>query len=343
MQLNIYYVAFLSIALSGVFNWIILYITKKYSFKKSSLLNEKRLVNKNTPPLGGVASAAAFFISVNYLGSADHNFIIIGAFSLLISILGSIDDFFNLSWKIKLFFQSIFVTIPIIYLNIFLNIESLLNLDLNNSFNFLLSVLWVILIINSINFIDNMDGLAVVVTGSICYQSILLTYSLNQNKLTDLSVVLLFVILGFFIYNFPPAKLYLGDSGSLFIGFCLGFLSILFTWNTEQDYLFSYTLSPILLFFTIPLLDFLVIMWHRISNGISPTQGGTDHISHRLLAKGFSEKKVLFLFFTYSALNFLLIIGYVFLNSTLSSIVLFAYFLQVIFLFNYFRRLDVLS
>ena len=343
MQLNIYYVAFLSIALSGVFNWIILYITKKYSFKKSSLLNEKRLVNKNTPPLGGVASAAAFFISVNFLGDADYNFIIIGAFSLLISILGSIDDFFNLSWKIKLFFQSIFVTIPIIYLNIFLNIESLLNLDLNNSFNFLISVLWVILIINSINFIDNMDGLAVVVTGSICYQSILLTYSLNQNKLTDLSVVLLFVILGFFIYNFPPAKLYLGDSGSLFIGFCLGFLSILFTWNTKQDYLLSYALSPVLLFFTIPLLDFLVIMWHRISNGISPTQGGTDHISHRLLAKGFSEKKVLFLFFTYSALNFLLIIGYVFLNSTFSSIVLFAYFLQVIFLFNYFRKLDVLS
>ena len=343
MQLNIYYVAILSIVLSGVFNWIILYITKKYSFKKSSLLNEKRLVNKNTPPLGGVASAAAFFISVNFLGDADYNFIIIGAFSLLISILGSIDDFFNLSWKIKLFFQSIFVAMPIIYLNIFLNIESLLNLDLNNSFNFLISVLWVILIINSINFIDNMDGLAVVVTGSICYQSILLTYSLNQNKLTDISVVLLFVILGFFIYNFPPAKLYLGDSGSLFIGFCLGFLSILFTWNSEQDYLLSYALSPVLLFFTIPLLDFLVIMWHRISNGISPTQGGTDHISHRLLAKGFSEKQVLFLFFIFSALNFVLILGYVFLDSTLSTMVLIVYLLQIIFLFNYFRKLDVLS
>ena len=343
MQLNIYYVAILSLVLSTVFNRIIFYISKNYSFKKSSLVNEKRLVDKNTPPLGGVASAAAFFISVNFLGDADYNFLIIGAFSIFISILGVIDDFFNLNWKIKLFFQSIFVAIPIIYLNIFLNVESLINLDLSNSFNFFISVLWIILIINSINFIDNMDGLAVIVTGSICYQSILLTYSLNQNKLTDLSVVLLFVILGFFIYNFPPAKLYLGDSGSLFIGFCLGFLSILFTWNTKQDYLLSYALSPVLLFFTIPLLDFLVIMWHRITNGISPTQGGTDHISHRLLAKGFSEKKVLFLFFTYSALNFLLIIGYVFLNSTFSSIVLFAYFLQVIFLFNYFRKLDVLS
>ena len=343
MQLNIYYVAILSIALSGVFNWIILYITKKYSFKKSSLLNEKRLVNKNTPPLGGVASAAAFFISVNFLGDADYNFIIIGAFSLLISILGSIDDFFNLSWKIKLFFQSIFVAIPIIYLNIFLNIESLLNLDLNNSFNFLISVLWVILIINSINFIDNMDGLAVVVTGSICYQSIVLTYSLNQNKLTDISVVLLFVILGFFIYNFPPAKLYLGDSGSLFIGFCLGFLSILFTWNTNQSYLLSYTLSPVLLFFTIPLLDFLVIMWHRISNGLSPTEGGTDHVSHRLLAKGFTEKQVLFLFFIYSAFNFLLILGYVFLNSLLSLFALIIYLMQFLLLFNYLRKLKILS
>jgi UDP-GlcNAc:undecaprenyl-phosphate GlcNAc-1-phosphate transferase len=341
MQLNIYYVAILSLVLSTVFNQIIFYITKNYSFKKYSLVNEKRLVDNNTPPLGGVASAVAFFISVNFLGDADYNFIIIGAFSLFISILGSVDDFFNLNWKIKLFFQSIFVAIPIIYLNIFLNIESLLNLDLNNSLNFIISVLWVILIINSINFIDNMDGLAVVVTGSICYQSILLTYSLNQNKLTDLSVVLLFVILGFFIYNFPPAKLYLGDSGSLFIGFCLGFLSILFTWNSE-DYLLSYTLSPVLLFFTIPLLDFLVIMWHRISNGISPTQGGTDHISHRLLAKGFSEKQVLFLFFIFSALNFVLILGYVFLDSTLSTIVLFIYLLQIIFLFNYFRKLDVL-
>ena len=343
MQLNIYYVAILSLVLSTVFNQIIFYITKNYSFKKYSLVNEKRLVDKNTPPLGGVASAVAFFISVNFLGDADYNFIIIGAFSLFISILGSIDDFFNLNWKIKLFFQSIFVAIPIIYLNIFLNIESLLNLDLNNSLNFIISVLWVILIINSINFIDNMDGLAVVVTGSICYQSILLTYSLNQNKLTDLSVVLLFVILGFFIYNFPPAKLYLGDSGSLFIGFCLGFLSILFTWNSEQDYLLSYALSPVLLFFTIPLLDFLVIMWHRISNGISPTQGGTDHISHRLLAKGFSEKQVLFLFFIFSALNFVLILGYVFLDSTLSTMVLLVYLLQIIFLFNYFRKLDVLS
>ena len=173
---------------------------------------------------------------------------IIGIFAILLSLVGAVDDFFNLKWKIKLFFQVLFVAIPVLNLDIFLNIESLFSFDFNNVLNYFGSILWIVLIINSINFIDNMDGLAVVVAGSICYQSVILTYLLNQNKLTDVSVVLLFVILGFFIFNYPPARLYLGDSGSLFIGFCLGFLSILFTWNSGQQYALSYTLSPLILF-----------------------------------------------------------------------------------------------
>ena len=187
-----------------------------------------------------------------------------------------------------------------------------------------------------------MDGLAVVVAGSICYQSVILTYMLNQNKLTDVSVVLLFVILGFFIFNYPPARLYLGDSGSLFIGFCLGFLSILFTWNSGQQYALSYTLSPLILFFTIPLLDFLIILEGRFKRGVSPTIGGTDHISHRLLAKGLSEKKVLLVFIIYSIFNFSIILGYVFLSNIFSIIALLIYLVQFIFLFNYLKKLNIL-
>ena len=228
-------------------------------------------------------------------------------------------------------------------LNIFLNIESLLNVNLNNVINFSGSILWIVLLINAINFIDNMDGLAVVVTGSICYQSIILTYALNQNKLTDISVVLLFVILGFFIFNFPPAKLYLGDSGSLFIGFCLGFISILFTWNSGQQHTLSNTLSPLILFFTIPLLDFLIVLKDRVRRGVSPTTGGTDHISHRLLAKGLSEKKVLLIFKSYSIFNFLIILGYVFLNNILSMIALVIFVIQFVFLFNYIKKLEILK
>ena len=342
MQLNIYFTAILTFVLSGVFNWIILYTAKSIKFKKSSKKLEERLVDKNIPPLGGVATAIAFFIGVSFLGEADNNFALIGLFALLLSLVGAVDDFFNLEWKIKLFFQVLFVSIPVFNLEIFLNIESLFNYDFNNTVNYFGSILWIVLLINSINFIDNMDGLAVVVTGSICYQSVILTYLLNQNKLTDLSVVLLFVILGFFIFNFPPAKLYLGDSGSLFIGFCLGFLSILFTWNSGQQYALSYTLSPLILFFTIPLLDFLIILEGRIKRGVSPTTGGTDHISHRLLAKGLSEKNVLAIFTIYSIFNFSIILGYVFLNTFFSMLALLIYFVQFIYLFNYLKKLDIL-
>ena len=342
MQLNIYFTAILTFVLSGVFNWIILYTAKSIKFKKSSKKLEERLVDKNIPPLGGVATAIAFFIGVSFLGEADNNFALIGLFALLLSLVGAVDDFFKLEWKIKLFFQVLFVSIPVFNLEIFLNIESLFNYDFNNTVNYFGSILWIVLLINSINFIDNMDGLAVVVTGSICYQSVILTYLLNQNKLTDLSVVLLFVILGFFIFNFPPAKLYLGDSGSLFIGFCLGFLSILFTWNSGQQYALSYTLSPLILFFTIPLLDFLIILEGRIKRGVSPTTGGTDHISHRLLAKGLSEKNVLAVFTIYSIFNFSIILGYVFLNTFFSVIALLIYFVQFTYLFNYLKKLDIL-
>jgi len=343
MQLNIYNTAVLSFILSGLFNWIILYASKSIKFKKSSDKIEKRLVNKNIPPLGGVATAIAFFIGVNFLGEVDYNFALVGIFAILLSLVGAVDDFFNLKWKIKLFFQILFVAIPIINLGIFLNIESLFNSDFNNIINYLGSILWIVLLINAINFIDNMDGLAVVVAGSICYQSVILTYLLNQNKLTDVSVVLLFVILGFFIFNFPPAKLYLGDSGSLFIGFCLGFLSILFTWNSGQDYALSYTLSPLILFFTIPLLDFLIILEGRFKRGVSPTTGGTDHISHRLLAKGLSEKNVLLIFKIYSIFNFSIILGYVFFSNIFSIIALLIYLVQFLFIFGYLKKLDILS
>ena len=137
---------------------------------------------------------------------------IIGLFGVMLSVIGILDDFYNLNWKFKLSSQVLFVLLPVVYLDVFINFEALLRVDLN-ILNIAVSVTWIVLLINAINFIDNMDGLAVVVTGSICIQFILFTYYLDQNKLTDISIILLFSILGFLILNFPPAKIYLGDSG----------------------------------------------------------------------------------------------------------------------------------
>ena len=340
IQINIYFSAFIALALSIFLNYLIFNYTKNTNYKKNT--NEIRLSKRSVPPLGGIAIALSFLISVRLLGQAESDFIIISFFGVLIATLGALDDFYNLNWKIKLVFQILFVAIPIILLNIFLNFESMIGIDLNNLLNIFISILWIVLLINSINFIDNMDGLAVVITGGICIQVILLTYIFSQNKLTDVSVILLFTMLGFFIFNFPPAKLYLGDSGSLFIGFLLGFISILFTWNNSGNQILSYILSPIILFFTIPLLDFIVIMHYRISKKISPTTGGTDHISHRLLAQGYTEKIVLLLFFIYSVVNFILIICFVMLEGWLSVFSFLVYIVQLIAMFNYLKKLSIL-
>ena len=91
-----------------------------------------------------------------------------------------------------------------------------------------------------------------------------------------------------------------------------------------------------------PLLDLLIILEGRFKRGVAPTTGGTDHISHRLLAKGMSEKSVLLIFKIYSVFNFSLILGYVFFNSTFSIISLLIYLVQFLFLFNYIKKLEIL-
>ena len=296
----------IGLVLSAVLNYTIYQYSKNINLQRNK--KEKRLSTDLVPPFGGIACSMAFLISTRLIGRADDNFIFIGVFAVIVSLLGIIDDIYNLRWYIKLFFQIILVFYPLHYLNLFLNIESFIGFDFNNYLNFLGSTIWIIVIINAINFIDNMDGLAVVVAGSICLQIAFLANYLNQYKITDISLLLFVTIIGFFIFNYPPAKLYLGDSGSLFIGYCLGFISILFNWTPVNSTIYTSFINPLLLFFTIPLIDLLIVISYRIRSRISPTTGGTDHISHRLLAAGFTEVSVLIIFALYSVLYFVLVL-----------------------------------
>ena len=88
-----------------------------------------------------------------------------------------------------------------------------------------------------------MDGFASINTSFICLALGIISFLSNQNYLADISLVLLFSISGFFILNFPPAKIYMGDSGSLFIGFVLGFISILFDWSPVNQNILYYSFT----------------------------------------------------------------------------------------------------
>ena len=340
-QVSLASASLVTILLSVFFNWITLQRTK--NFTPSKRKNEERLSSKYVPPFGGIACSIAFLISTRLLGQAESNFLYIGFFAVAISIVGLLDDLYNFRWYIKFIFQIIIVYIPLYNLNIFINFESLIGIEFNNSLNYIVSTIWIMLIMNAINFIDNMDGLAVVVSSAICIQIAVLTNYLNQYKLTDISILLLCAIGGFLFFNFPPAKLYFGDSGSLFIGFCLGFMSIIYNWVPEDVTVYSTTLSPILLVFSVPLIDFLVVVTYRISIGKSPTIGGTDHISHRLLAKGFSEKTVLSIFLIYSLGTFILIYLSIFTSTQLSLLIIGVLFTVYFLTYLISIRLKVLT
>ena len=149
--------------------------------------------------------------------------------------------------------------------------EGLLNVNLNNSLNLITTIIWIILIVNSLHFLDNMDGLAATTATMIALSLVLLSYLTNQYKLTDISLVLIGSMLGFLYFNLPKARLYMGDSGSLFLGYCLGFISVLFTWNKNIESSWIFQIQPVILFFTIPLLDLMTVVISRLKDGKSPT------------------------------------------------------------------------
>jgi len=339
IQLPVISASIISFIVSFLICFIFVKINTNFRTNKS---NQKRLNSLNIVPLGGVGMAASFFISVRLLGQAESEFVYISIFALAIAIIGVVDDFLNLNWKVKIIFQFVFVIVPIYYLNLFINFENIFGIDLNNNLNLIFTSFWIILLMNSINFTDNMDGFASLNTAFICLALSFLSFIYNQNYLADISFILMFSILGFFILNFPPAKIYMGDSGSLFIGFVLGFISILFDWNPNGSQILYSSFAPVFLFFTIPVLDFFTVFVYRIKNNISPTTGGTDHISHRLLATGIDIKNVLIIFILINLTIFSLIASSIIFNNFSDLIIIF-YFIFVILMFFKFSRMDIIK
>ena len=150
-----------------------------------------------------------------------------------------------------------------------------------------ITVLWIVGICNSINFFDNLDGGA---AGTVAITAISLTYLAitgDQYFIAALSVVVVGSTLGFLIWNRTPARIYMGDAGALFLGVLIATLTLRFKPTTDNS--ISSFAIPILLL-AIPILDTTVAVFSRLRRGVSPFQGGKDHLSHRLVRYGLSRK-----------------------------------------------------
>ena len=206
--------------------------------------------------------------------------------------------------------------------------------------NIVLTFVWVVGLTNAINLIDNMDGLA----GGISLITIgFLSYFFwigEDFELLPIAMALAGGILGFLIFNFPPASIFMGDSGSLFLGFTLAVLAI--ARQPQASNVFAVMGVPALLFL-LPILDTTLVTVTRILRGQSPVQGGRDHTSHRLIAFGLSERQTLFVLFCIALISGIVAIGVETLDYWLSLAIVPLLVLSLALLAAYLGRLKVVT
>ncbi len=154
----------------------------------------------------------------------------------------------------------------------------------------MVSVLWMLIIMNAMNFLDNMDGLAAGVTLVVSIALLAAAATIGQLFVAGWLCLLIGATAGFLVFNFYPARIYMGDAGSLVLGFLLAVLSMLTTYYdpTSPGMHRMYGVLVPLILLAVPLYDFTSVMFIRIREGRHPMVGDTCHFSHRLVARGMS-------------------------------------------------------
>ncbi len=184
--------------------------------------------------------------------------------------------------------------------------------------NFILTILWVVGIMNSINMLDNMDAIAAVVGVCILISCLTVLHQSGHYLGNIYFIVMLGVVgalIAFLYFNWHPSKMYMGDTGSQFLGALLSAVGIIFFWNyralpdevMDANLIFR-NLTLVLLVFIMPLIDTTVVVVNRIRAGHSPFVGGKDHTTHNLARLGFSDRSVAIVFASMCFVSILLVL-----------------------------------
>jgi UDP-GlcNAc:undecaprenyl-phosphate GlcNAc-1-phosphate transferase len=251
--------------------------------------NMARKVQKEPVPyLGGVAIVIGVFVATYttvFIKDKDvalASTVLIPA--LLMSIMGLVDDLRGLKPWPRLFAQS---AVGIIVAGILIATDTIGTPSQVFIIDAVVTTLWIVGVCNSINFFDNLDGGAAGTVVVISFFTFLIAYDRGQLMISALSIVTAGATSGFLIWNRPPAKIYMGDAGALFLGIIVAVLTIRLNPDIQPTWK---SLSIPLFLMAVPLLDTSVAVISRLSRGISPFTGGRDHLSHRLMRKGLHRR-----------------------------------------------------
>jgi UDP-GlcNAc:undecaprenyl-phosphate GlcNAc-1-phosphate transferase len=157
-------------------------------------------------------------------------------------------------------------------------------------FNLPLTVIWVVVVMNAINLIDGLDGLATGVVFISCCALWWVGHTHGNFYVLFISSTLIGATFGFLRYNFPPARIFMGDAGSLVVGYMLATVSVLTTYYQSGASAPPYALAMPLVVLAVPLYDFVSVVVIRLAEGRNPMRGDQRHFSHRLVERGLSRR-----------------------------------------------------
>ena len=308
--------------------------------------SKRKLHNKPVPRLGGVSIYVSLFLTslflitayMKYNPAAPHAFTLLGIFAggTVIFFLGLLDDMETLPAPVKLIVQIFaasitwFLGIRILHvLNplyhsdfIFFKLsvgDQVINFD--QFFSYLLTVAWIVGITNAINLIDGMDGLATGVSliSAVAIWSVTIDNKINQPGGALMSATLAGGLLGFLRWNFNPARIFLGDSGAYLTGFVLASLVV----GCVSKKIALAVMTPVLfLIFALPIFDMLFAVLRRIISKKSIMEPDKEHLHHRILATGLSQKIASYFLYLISALSGIVATYLISVKSTIRFLIL---------------------
>lgn len=291
---------FVAVLISVIMTPIIIKLAKKFGFMDIPKDN-RRMHKAPMPYLGGVAIYLAVIITVLVFAPLTRENIAIILGGTIIAISGVIDDIKDLSPRKKILFQLAAGIVLLIggikvefFTNPFASGNTIVNLGL---LSIPITLFWVVGITNTVNLIDGLDGLAAGVSMISSLSLMFVANKFGNSEISLIAAILAGACLGFLPYNFNPAKIFMGDTGALFLGFMLSAISVEGVMKSAATIAI---VVPVLIL-GIPIFDTAFAICRRLLNGQSISSADKGHLHHRLLETGLSQKSTVLVLYGISA------------------------------------------
>ncbi len=335
-----YYLLFFSFGLiiSLVVNHLLLKFSQTLGIRnKNDVI--VRWSNQSKPSLGGISlfigfmASSILYLMVDAETNIFGNLSYVGLFfsASIAFFMGLADDAYNTKPYFKLLIQ-ILCGIILVLTDTQIDLFHITWLDQ------ICTVLWVIVLMNSLNMLDNMDGITATTVFFTLLSCLFTAYFIGNSLepywiFTIVSV--LGALVGFLRYNINPSKMFMGDAGSQFIGMFVAFFTIKYLWNLGAE---TQNHSWVSLVITLTALtpaaaDTLTVVINRLRRGQSPMVGGKDHTTHHLVYAGFNDRQVWYIFTLIGLFSFVLAVSIVYLvrHQQISPILFFLLFFSIVF------------